>query len=130
MTPEPVSPALAVATLMLTTDGETREATPAYDVGTTLSSPLGRDAAGRADGEPLPCSIAAPTPTPIPPKTRAESPAAVAVVRKPRRGACVGSSGCCGSFSSTGAVGQNRSVIAVPSEALDSQESPEGLNRI
>ena len=49
MTPEPVSPALAVATLMLTTDGETREATPAYDVGTTLSDPLGRDAVQKFD---------------------------------------------------------------------------------
>src|SRR5438309_4506011 len=114
MTPEPVSPAVAVVTLMLTTDGDTRDATPAYDVGTTLSDPLGSEAAGSADGAPSPWFMAAPTPTPIPPKTRADKPAAAAVDRTPRRRGCA--AGGCGvsgvdvcSRSSTG--GQNRSVI-------------------
>src|SRR3954468_13761428 len=115
MTPEPVSPPLAVVTVMLTTEGSTLAATPAYDVGTTLSEPDGSDVEGRTAVEELPSSRAAPTPTPMPPNTSADKPAAAAVVRQAfRRGAVTGGrdvSGCCGSLSSSGVGGQNRSVI-------------------
>src|SRR6476469_3797502 len=95
---------------MLTTDGSTFAAMPAYDVGTTLNEPDGSCADGSVAVEPFPWSSAAPTPTPIPPKTRAEAPAAAAVTRHPvRERSGWGCSGAVGADTCTG--GQHRSVM-------------------
>src|SRR5947207_10788526 len=97
-------------TLMLTTEGNTLAAMPAYDAGTTLSDPDGRVTDGNAAVEPFAWSSVAPTVTPIPPNTSADAPATAAVVRQAgrvRRGC--GCSGSTGAASCTG--GQNRSVM-------------------
>src|SRR5207302_8547203 len=110
---------------MLTTEGSTFAAMPAYDAGTTLSDPDGWVTDGNAAVEPLAWSSVAPTVTPIPPNTSADAPATAAVVRQAgrvRRGC--GCSGSVGAASCTG--GQNRSgmtprVAPRPERKLNSE---------
>src|SRR3954453_6127415 len=81
MTPEPVSLCPEPCTLIETTDGSTFAATAAYPVLGSAETVLPESDAIVRPGlldDPPPSSIAAPTPTPIPPKTRAATPAAAA----------------------------------------------------
>src|SRR3954463_10217312 len=85
ITPEPVSCWPDPLTLIDTTDGSTRAAIAAYDFGlpaTGLVPELDATLKPGVADELWPSSIAAPIPTPAPPKTSAAIPAAAAVVRQ------------------------------------------------
>src|SRR2546423_15026806 len=88
MTPDPVPEPVSPRTLIDTTEGSTRAATAAKDVGLATLPLAGAGAVVNDDVGPLPLSpsIAAPMPTPAAPKTSADTPAAAAGTSQPRRG--------------------------------------------